>query len=110
MAVIAQAERKAISDRTTAALAAAKARGTTLGNPSLKPGTKATASFASSVAEKVAKSRAEELRDVVEDMRAEGHTTLKAIAAEMNKRGFTTPRGGNWAPASAARLLYQLAK
>lgn len=108
MAVIAQAERKAISDRTKAALAAAKARGVRLGNPRLQPGSKATALAASKAAQHVARARAEDLRDVVEDARAQGRTTLQGIADHMNERGFTTPRGGRWAPASAARLLSQL--
>jgi DNA invertase Pin-like site-specific DNA recombinase len=110
MAVIAQSERKAISSRTKAALQAAKARGVQLGNPRLQPGSKATALAASQAASVLAKARAEELREIVDDARKQGCQTLQAIADHMNKHGFTTPRGGSWAPASVARLLAQLNK
>jgi DNA invertase Pin-like site-specific DNA recombinase len=110
MAVIAQSERKAISSRTKAALAAAKARGVRLGNPTLQPGSKATAHAASKAAETAAKVRAEELRDVLDDARSKGCTTLQAIADHMNDRDYPTPRGGRWAPASVVRLLTQLEK
>jgi len=105
MAVVAQAERKAISDRTRAALAAAKARGVKLGNPSLQPGTKRMARVASKAAQAVARGRAEELREVVEDAQTKGANTLQAIADHMNELGIATPRGGHWAPASVRRLL-----
>src|ERR1700722_8610938 len=72
LAVLAQAERKATSERTTAALAAAKRRGVKLGNPHLQPGTKATALAASKAASEGARDRAEELRDVVDEARAKG--------------------------------------
>jgi DNA invertase Pin-like site-specific DNA recombinase len=110
MAVIAQSERKAISSRTKAALAAAKARGVRLGNPSLQPGSKATAHVASMAAAMAAKIRAEELRDVLNDARSKGCTTLQSAADHMNGLAFPTPRGGRWAPASVARLVAQLEK
>lgn len=109
MAVIAQAERQAISDRTRAALAAAKARGVKLGHPATLRASKATAAVASQAAQKAAKARAEELRDVVNDARAHGRLTLRAVAAHLNGLGIATPRGGTWAAASVARLLVQLA-
>src|SRR5271167_2281674 len=43
LAAVAQAERKAISERTRAALAAARTRGIRLGNPRLRPGNAASA-------------------------------------------------------------------
>jgi hypothetical protein len=33
---------------------------------------------------------------VVEDLRAGGATSLRAIADEMNSRGILTHRGGRW--------------
>jgi DNA invertase Pin-like site-specific DNA recombinase len=108
LAVIAQHERQAISERTTAALAAAKRRGARLGNPHLDrvaPRTAADALVASQAAQKVAKARAEELRDVVTDARATGSTSLRQLAAHLNGLGIRTPRGGEWAAASVSRLL-----
>jgi DNA invertase Pin-like site-specific DNA recombinase len=110
MAVIAQSERKAISTRTKAALAAAKARGVRLGNPALQAGSETTARVASRAAQKVAKDRAEELRDVLDDARSKGCKTLQAVADHMNGKGFPTPRGGRWVPASVARLVAQIEK
>jgi Site-specific recombinases, DNA invertase Pin homologs len=108
MAVMAQAERKAISERTKAALAAAKRRGVKLGNPELQPGTKASARRASKAAQVIAKDRAEELRDVMEDARRQGCSSLREYAAHLNGLGIATPRGGEWAAASVARLMKQL--
>lgn len=108
LAVIAQAERKAISERTKSALAAAKRRGVRLGNPELKPGTKATALTASKAAQEAARTRAEELRELVEDARLKGCESLRSVAEHFNGLGVDTPRGGKWAAASVARLLRQL--
>jgi len=108
MAVIAQSERKAISDRTKAALAAAKRDGKKLGNPYLKPGTKASARHASEAAQAIAKGRAEDLREVMDDARRQGCRSLRDYAAHLNGIGIGTPRGGQWAAASVSRLLGQL--
>jgi DNA invertase Pin-like site-specific DNA recombinase len=108
MAVMAEAERKAISDRTRAALAAAKRRGVRLGNPRLQPGTRAAARVATLAAQKAAKARAEDLRGMVDDARAKGHDSLRAIAAYLNDLGVTTARGCQWGPAAVARLQAQL--
>jgi DNA invertase Pin-like site-specific DNA recombinase len=107
LAAVAQAERKAISERTRAALAAAKRRGVRLGNPRLVPGTRATARIATAAAQRVAKQRAEELRDVVSDARVKGHHSLRQIAAYLNQLGITSARGGQWR-ASSVRCLQAL--
>lgn len=108
MAVIAQAERKAISERTRAALAAAKRRGVKLGNPDLRPGTKASARRASKAAQVIARERAEELREVMDDARRKGCESLRDYAAHLNLLGIATARGGQWAAASVSRLMEQL--
>lgn len=110
MAVIAQSEREAISARTKAALAAAKARGVKLGWTATLQASRATARVATLAAIKAAKGRAEELRDVVEAARADGLTSLRQLAARLNELGISTPRGGVWAPASVSRLLLQLGR
>jgi DNA invertase Pin-like site-specific DNA recombinase len=110
MAVIAQTERQAISDRTRAALAAAKRRGVRLGHARTLVHTKGTARVATQAAQQVAKARAEELRDVVEDARKAGAVSLRQLANHLNGLSITTPRGGTWAAASVSRLLQQLVK
>lgn len=107
MAAMAQAERKAISKRTVEALAAAKARGTKLGNPK---GAKAFGSYRGNglaVAAIKAKSRAfaADLMPVIDAVRSEGHSSLRAIAKELSKRGIVTARGGSWSPQSVSNLL-----
>jgi DNA invertase Pin-like site-specific DNA recombinase len=108
LAAVAQAERKAISERTKLALAAAKRRGVKLGNPKLRPGTRAAARIATLAAQKASKARAEDLRGVVMDARSKGYHSLRAIAAYLNQLGVTTARGCQWVPAAVARLQTQL--
>ena len=112
MAAVAQAERKAISKRTKEALAAAKARGTKLGNPNgaaaLLRASKGNAASLSVITAN-ADAHAVDLASIVERIRSEGATSLAAMADRLNAGGFATPRGGQWHPSSVRNLLRRIA-
>lgn len=110
MAVMAQYERKMISTRTKAALAAAKARGQILGNPNLSPGNARSAAYATAANVARAATRAADLRDVIADARSQGKTTLQDIAEHLTSLHITTPRGSAWTPIAVSRLLDRLRK
>jgi DNA invertase Pin-like site-specific DNA recombinase len=99
MALVAQAEREAISRRTKEALAVAKARGVKLGNPngadSLRRAGKGGVALRAAVSAN-AVAFAKDLAPVLEEIRAAGHTSLRAIAKELTARGIRTRRGGKW--------------
>nr|WP_315053213.1 recombinase family protein [uncultured Brevundimonas sp.] len=119
LAVIAQAEREAISRRTKEALAAIKQktdRGEThvsarsgrtvrrLGNPK---GSAALGVLAGDLtlarqakADRSAKRR-RDVEEVVRLIKAAGHSSAHAIAAELNRRGIASPRGGRWYASTA---------
>lgn len=102
-AALAQQERKMISDRTKAGLAAAKARGVKLGNPHLQPGT-----AANRIRKEKAAARAAALFDVVAGARARGHNTLRSIAEYLSFSGVPAPGGKGWNAMAVSRLLKQL--
>jgi DNA invertase Pin-like site-specific DNA recombinase len=97
LAVVAQSEAKAISERTREALKAAKVRGVRLGNPNgaaaLRRAGKGNRAATVQVRAS-ADQRAHDLARVVQDIRKSGAMTLSAIAAELNNREMMTPRGG----------------
>jgi DNA invertase Pin-like site-specific DNA recombinase len=111
MALVAQAEREAISKRTKEALQAAKARGVKLGNPNgveaLRRAGKRGAALRATVSAN-ADRFAEDLAQVLTDIRAQGHSSLRAIAAELTKRGMRTRRGGAWGVGNVNGLLERL--
>lgn len=113
MAIIAQHERKLISERTKAALAAAKRRGTKLGGKREGSGdlraVAADGNAASAVKRaKAAQERAADLGTVITELQQAGSTSLSQIAAGLNARGIPAARGGEWKAVQVSRVLARL--
>ncbi len=107
MAAVAQAERKAISKRTKEALAAAKARGVRLGGNrgNLEDLRKGPAKSAETRG-RLARERASKVCSQIEAItRASEGSSLRQIAAALNDRGITAPRGGRWHAAQFKAVL-----
>ena len=102
MAVVAQAERKMIAERTKAAMQRAKANGRTFGNLESLP-------EASRKGTAAVKERSQRLKmnvlPVIREIQSLGVTTLEGIAAKLNERGLKAPRGGEWHKTSVLRVL-----
>jgi len=111
MASVAELEAGLISERTKAALAAAKARGVKLGNPhgarALK-GKQVGNKQAVAAVKANAERRAANLQGIIDDLCAQGIKSVRTISAELNARGILTPRGGAWHPTSVVRLVARL--
>jgi DNA invertase Pin-like site-specific DNA recombinase len=110
MALVAQAERRMISERTRAALQAAKARGVVLGKPKGTPLVGATAQTRAKGAkanETNAKAFAERLRLVFDEMAGQ---SANAVAAELDRRGIATARGGKWTARSVLDVRARLVR
>lgn len=109
MSVMAQAERRAISERTKAALKAAKANGTILGNPKLAEARAARSGDVTAAARKArisaANNRAILVASMIETAKEEGKTTLGEIANWLNEKGIKTARNSTWTRAAVSRVL-----
>jgi DNA invertase Pin-like site-specific DNA recombinase len=106
MAVVAELEAGLISQRTKAALAAAKARGVRLGNPRLRAGTPGQARIATEALTAQANARAVDVIPLIEQAKAAGVSTLAGIADVLTARGVPPPSGnGGWHPTTVARVI-----
>jgi len=98
---LAEKERRLISERTKAALAAAKARGKALGNPRLDEArAKAHAELKAD-----AEAHARAVAPAIKEAQAAGAKSLRSIATALNARGIATARGGRWEAQTVANVL-----
>lgn len=95
-AALAEQERRMISQRTSAGLQAAKAKGVKLGNQSLADANRAAA-----------KARAEALRPVLKELAGQ---SANAIAKALNERNVPTPTGSPWSAKTVIRVQRRLAR
>ena len=101
LAAVAEHEREMISERTKAALRAAKARGTRLGNPELaKAAKRGTAAVKAN-----ARQFAANVLPIIEEIEQAGITSHNAIAAKLNERDVRTARGGKWTHVQVGAVL-----
>ena len=101
LAAVAEHEREMISQRTKAALQAAKARGAKLGSPDPKKG----AAVRSRVLREKADRFAANTLPVIRGLQAEGVTSYKALARVLNARGIPTANRRKWYGTTVKNLL-----
>ena len=104
LAVFAQHEREQISERTKAALAAAKARGVKLGNPRYQE------SIARASAARWHGDRSPEVEALIACWRDNDDETLQTIANRLNGLNIRTPQGFRWYPSSVRSVLIKKAR
>ena len=101
-AALAEKERKLISERTKAALAAKKAQGVKLGNRTNLAEARASA-IASTKA--TADGFALNILPIIDQVKAQGVTSYNGIAKALNGRGVRTARGGTWQAATVRNIM-----
>jgi DNA invertase Pin-like site-specific DNA recombinase len=106
-AALAEKERRLISERTKAALAAKRAQGAKLGNPN-NLASAGDVGRQALIAE--ADAFAANILPIVRSIQAAGPVGMVTIADELNNRGVRTARGGRWHVSSVANLLARTQK
>jgi DNA invertase Pin-like site-specific DNA recombinase len=100
MANVAELEAGLISERTKAALKAAKARGVKLGRHG--------AEVLAGKYQEEARQRALQLEPIMREMQSKGYS-MRRMATELTKRKVKTPRGGAWHPQTVKMVMQRLA-
>jgi DNA invertase Pin-like site-specific DNA recombinase len=101
-AALAEKERRLISERTRAALAAKKAQGATLGNPT-------NIVQAGQIGRQTLRAEADRfaanILPMIRTIQSTGPIGMVSIARELNRRGIRTSRGAQWHVSSVANIL-----
>jgi len=107
LACLADYERELISERTKAALKAAKARGVQLGNPNLVLVRNTSTTAANEARSSKAKDRNAELREIIKEIKEHAGTSLslREVAEKLNEAGYTTTRGCAFHATSVSRVM-----
>ena len=110
MAAVAEHEARAISDRTKAALEAAKARGVALGaqNPVIREYLAGAAAKSAQTRANKADGHAANVLPLIQTIQARG-ASLRQIATELNERGIKTARGGQWHAMTVRNVIQRAA-
>jgi DNA invertase Pin-like site-specific DNA recombinase len=101
-AALAEKERRLISERTKASLAARKANGGLLGN---RRNIAQAGELGRQIQVSAANEFAAKVLPAVNAIRHSGAETLEAICTALNQQGIRTPRGRRWHVSSVANLL-----
>jgi DNA invertase Pin-like site-specific DNA recombinase len=102
LAAVAEHEAELISDRTTAALKAVKARGVKLGSPNPKAGNAVAVPILKAEADEFAAKIIPHIRDIT----AQGIRTLRDIANALERRGVLTRKGNSkWHASQVSNIL-----
>jgi len=104
LAILAEHERKICSERTKAALAAAKRRGIRLGNPRIHEISNQDTAPARAQYIMNTQTFYEQLAPVINDIKTKGITSYLGIAKYLNELGFQSRRGGKFY-ASTVKLI-----
>jgi DNA invertase Pin-like site-specific DNA recombinase len=105
LAAVAEHEARMISERTKAALAAAKARGTRLGGFRGRAATDADRARGRASRTALANSYAADLAPTLAILQAEGVQAPTVLARALNERHIPAPRGGKWSAVQVQRVL-----
>lgn len=111
LAAVAEHEAQAISQRTKAALAAAKARGTKLGGDrgNIRQIAAKGRLIAAAVRSKAAAAKAQDVAATIAEIDETGSMPLRQIAQALDARSIPAPRGGGWSSVQVSRIRARLA-
>jgi DNA invertase Pin-like site-specific DNA recombinase len=106
LALVAEQERRVISERVKAALAQAKKRGVVLGGKREGALSSSCRRKGATAVKQRADARAADILPAIRVLQEGGATSLHSIAAGLNAQGIPTVRGAaKWRPAQVARVL-----